>query len=808
MWHSRSENRTHKGITPPGTEASQHRIWHKTPTDNTHNKVAYSEPETSQNKVVPCDLENKILKEVVCPGSGALQHRQGRSGSEDRTHQGGACPGPRSSQYGLGQSVCEASVHKSGANPGAGMSHRRLRQSGSDDATFQENEEMPDTHERRVTVAVVMKQLAQLYGGHVDTKKAAELVQICTPEFLQQLEAFISSAAPDTAFLSDFATFCLSAFKSLPSSVCIQFHKTLIMSLRLVEKSGDAALKDRFTRLQEKLTEHVRRRQELDSRVAKQNFRSIPVLPVQADAFLSCLDGMVVTGTSMEQRYLKALFLSLYEAFIGHIRDGIRSFRDAESASIQLTSNMHFYRGVRFMNPVLVGDRLCLATNFAPVNHLTTGTLVCFSCNGFRSLVFATVTRTDSQLVVCVYDYPVDRQLFEHEYVMADTGLRAEPSVSVLLTLQQLQVVPMRQYLVEGTTVLERKHHMQEQPDLDLWQREAFSSALADELCVVLGPPGSGKTHIGCTVARDSRPPVFVLCESHSGLDLFLRKLAPLSVMRLSDRTKHEQNQQRRELSVRKNVVLMQLRKLELDLALLACNDGVVSLSSFREGGVVSDTHFKSFMHRPDTASVFYSWLIDGASPDVVPVTRDLVPFCGISPHTEDTLLSTVQSTLKWAERLENVEKKRSEVNTSIGKLQERWGLGQDVTQEIHVQKGLYRLLAFKLKQLRTRLTGTWPSDKLKTCRNVWQLRPVERWGLYFAWVAALRTRLLDKVAHLQAQLVLEKRNLEQVDQLIDAEIAQQMMVVGATAEEATRLRSVLEELAPKTGMWQRFQHY
>jgi hypothetical protein len=696
-------------------------------------------------------------------------------------------------------------------------------------------------------VAVVVKQLAQLYGGHVDTKKAAELVQVCTPEFLQQIEAFVSSCAPDTAFLSDFATLCHSAFKSLPSSVCTQFQNALITSLWQVEKSGNASLKDRFTRLQEKLMEHIRKKQELHARVAKQNFRSIPVPPAQADAFLSSLDGMDVTVTNVEQRYLSVLFFSLYEAFMGHIRDGIRSFRDAENAPLQLMCKMRFYRGVRFVSPVLVGDRLCLATSLAPVDHLTTGTLVCFSCTGFRSLVFATIVRADCQLIVRLYDHNVIKQLFEHEYVMADSGLCAEPSVSVLLTLQQLQVVPLSQYLVEGATVLGRKHHMQEQPDLDSvsvllalqrlqvvplrqyrvegatvlgrkhhmqeqpdldsWQREAFSSALAHELCVVLGPPGSGKTHVGCAVARSSRPPVLVLCKSHSGLDFLLQQLAPLSVARLSNRTKHEQNQQRGKLCVCKNALLVHLRNLKLDLALLARNDGVVSLSSLREGGVVCDAHFRSFLHRPDTASVFYSWLIHEARPEVQPIPRGLVPFCGISPHTEDTVLSAVQSSLKWAERLENVEKQRSEVNTNISKLQERWGRGEDVTQEALVQKESYRQLALKLKRLRARLTGTRPSDGLRTCRDVWQLRPVERWGLYFAWVKDLRAKLLDRMADLQTQLILEDKKLELADQLIDLEIAQKMAVVGATAEEATKLRSLLEKLAPKTGMWQKFHH-
>jgi len=278
--------------------------------------------------------------------------------------------------------------------------------------------------------------------------------------------------------------------------------------------------------------------------------------------------------------------------------------------------------------------------------------------------------------------------------------------------------------------------------------------------------------------------------------------------MRLSDKTKHQQNEERREMQVHKYSILVHLRKLELDLALLASNDGVVALESFRESGVVCDAHFSSFLRQPDTTSVYYSWLIDETSPhDVHPNPYSLVAFCGAVPHTEDTVLSAVQPSLKWAERLENMEKKRSEVNAYINKLQERWGYGDDVRKQVHTQKELYRHLAFKLKRLKTRLTETWPSYRLKTCHDVWKLRPIERWGLYFAWVATLRAQLLGRLGKLQHELTLEDRKLELVDQLIDLKAAKQVSVVGATAGEATRFRSVLEKLAPTTGMRQLVQY-
>ncbi|XP_021931484.1 NFX1-type zinc finger-containing protein 1-like isoform X1 [Zootermopsis nevadensis] len=799
VWRSSSENRAHKGVTSPGIKVLQYGGLHRELKDKTHKRGAFLEPDELKNRAVQCGAQDKTHKEVACTEPRTLQDRQRQSRSVDRTHQGGTFPGPKSSQYRLGQSICEASIHKSGRNPGTGVSRHRLGQSGSENGTFQ-SKEVPNTNDRRVTVAVVMKLLAQRYGGYVGTKEAAELVQICKPEFLHEIEVFVSSSAPDTDFLSDFATFCLSTFKSLPSSICTQFQNALIISLQIVEISGDAALKDRFTRLQAKLAEHMHKLEELDARFTKQNFRSVPVLPLQADAFQSSSGGAEVTVTSVEQRYLSVLFFSLYEAFMGRIRDGIRSFRDSENAAIKLKCNMRFFRDVQFMSPVVVDDRLCLATSLAPLDHLTTGTLVCFSCNGFRSLLFATVVRADSQIVVWLFGNFVLRQLFEQKYVMADSGLFAEPSVSVLLSLQQLQVVPLKQYLVEGATVIVHKHQIQEQSDLDSWQHEAFSSALTHELCVVLGHPGSGKTYVGCTVARNSRPPVLVICKSHSGLDFFLRQLAPLSVARLSDRTKHEHNQQRRKLCEQKNVMWKHLRTLELDLALLARNDGVVSLSSLRESGVVCDAHFWSFTRLPNINSVFYSWLIDEAKPsDAQPIPHSHVSFSGISPLSEHTVLSAVQSSLRWAERLENVERQRSDVTTNIRKLQEQWGSGEDVTQETHIQRKLYRLLAFKLQRLRTRLTGTLPSDRLRTCRDVWQLKPDERWGLYFAWVTSLRARLLDKMSYLQAQLILEDRKLKLADQLIDLQIAQQRAVVGVTAEEATKLRSLLEKLAPKT---------
>jgi len=774
------QSRKHEGVTPPEIGVSQHRVWQSSLKDKTHP-----------------------------PGPRASEHKVGQNGSEESTHQQGAASTSRALQHKLRQSDSVDRTHKHCTIPTSGVAQQRDWQSCSGDKISQQDLKVSDPRGGRVTVAVVMKQLAELYEGHLDASKAADLVQVCTPNFLQELEEFIRVTAPDVTFFSDLATFCRSAFTSLPSSVCVRFQHTLKTSLWVVEKLNNPSLKDQFTRLEEKLVEHVHRSRELDTRVTQQNFRSVPVLPTQADVFLSPLNGLSVSMSNAEEHYLSELFFSVYEAFMGHIRDGIRSFCDTQHTPLKPTGNIQFCQGIQFISPVFMANCLCLAIRLTAECHLRVGTLVCFSCDGFRSLLFATVKYTDGQILVqlCGRGHQVNKQLFENEYVMANSGLCAEPSVSVLLTLQQLQAVPMRYYLVEGGTVLGRKHHMQEQPDLDSLQREALNHALTQELCLVLGPPGSGKTHVACAVARNTSCPVLVICKSHSGLNTFLQRLAPLTVMWLSDKTKHQQNKERRIMQVRIYSILVHLRKLELDLALLARNDGVVALESFRESGVVSVAHFSSFLWQPDTTSVYYSWLIDETiSQDVHPDRCSLVAFCGAVPHTEDTVLSTVQSSLKWAERLENVEKKRSEVNAYINKLQERWGYGEDVSKEVQTQKELYRDLAFKLKRLKTRLTKTWPSDRLKTCHNLWKLRPIERWGLYFAWVAALRAQLLGRLENLQHELTLEDRKLELVDQLIGLEVAKQVSVVGATAGEATRLRSVLEKLAPTTGMRQQVQ--
>lgn len=805
--------------------ASQHQVWKRSGSETRIHQ--YVSPGATQNQVWHSTLESRKDEVVTLPEIGVSQHRVCRSDSKDRTCTEVACPGPRTSQHKLRQSGSEVSMQEEGAVRTSGAVQHKLWHSGSTDRTrkhgttptsvvsqrscsedrvSQQDQKVSDTHDGRVTVAVVIKQLAQLYGGHLDGSKAAELVQVCTTDFLQQLQAFIHITEPDAAFFRDLATFCHSAFMSLPSSICIRFQHTLMTSLWVVEKLNNSALTDWFARLQEKLMEHVHRSQELGTRVAQQSFRTVTVLPAQVDGFLSPLIGTSIAVSNAEEQYLSELFFTLYESFMGRIRDGIRSFHDTEHTPLWPASDVQFCQGVRFMNPVLMGDCLCLAVSLTAVCRLRTGTLVCFSCDSFRSLFFATVKCTDGQILVqlCGTKHQVTRQLFEHEYMMADSGLCAEPSVSVLLTLQQLQAIPMRHVLVEGGKMLGWKHHMQEQSDLDLWQHEAFSHAVTQELCLVLGTPGSGKTHVACAVARNSSFPVLVLCKSHSGLNTFLQRLAPLRVLQLCDRTNHQQNKERRKMQIRKSAVLVLLRKLELDLVLLASNDGVVALESFRQSGVVCDAHFRSFLRQPDTTSAYYSWLIDEASPqDAHPDTHNLVPFCGTAPSTEDPVLSAVQPSLKWAERLENVEKKRSEVNAYINELQEKWGHGEDVKKEVGIQKELYRLLAFKLKRLKTRLTETWPSYKLNKCHDVWKLRPIERWGLYFVWVAALRAQILDRLANLQHELAVEGGKLELVDQLIDLKTAQQVPVIGATAGEATRLRSVLEKLAPTTGMGQ-----
>ncbi|XP_069687949.1 NFX1-type zinc finger-containing protein 1-like isoform X2 [Periplaneta americana] len=680
------------------------------------------------------------------------------------------------------------------------IKRNKVWRSESEDRTHQKNRSFstdglrkkPDSHSQKtVDVAIIIKQLAQLYGGYVDVKKAADLVQICNPDFFNEVKIYVCNMSPDRAFLNDLSTFCHSVLISLPSTICAHLEDILTYSLRESRKSGDIVLQEKFARLKETFTERVKTKKE----VLITDFRSFPILPVDVKM---CLRLPEDTDVNTVEGYLSAQFFSLFTSFVGRIQTGITDYIDSP---LRMTRDIHFFRGVRFLNPRIVDEHVCIVTTLSPASSFSVGTLLCYSVNNFWSLLYATVVQADTQVVIELLDeIPFTKHLFERDYVVADTRLLTEPSYSILKDLQKIKVLPMQQYIVEKVAICSHPEDLKDeriptvdQLDLDDYQYEAFKGALTQDLSLVVGPPGTGKTYVGSQLARVVQKPVVVLCASQSALDSFLQSLRPLSTVRLTDKVEHQLG---KSMLARKTDVLTQIRQLVLDLTLLTRRDGIVSLTSLRKANVMSDNHFKCFVHKPDTVSVFYNWLVEEASS--CDSFKTLHPQVEFSEKQKPDIVA-VQSTLKWAERLENIKKKRSDIINSIRDLQERWGRGEDVTEEMDSQKNQYEQLSFRLKRLKIALSMAEANDRLLLCRGVWLLSPNDRWRLYFAWVAKLRDQLLEKLLQLHPTLTQINKNLAEVDELVILKNLQKADVVGTTVRDATRLRSLLQRLQPKT---------
>lgn len=175
------------------------------------------------------------------------------------------------------------------------------------------------------------------------------------------------------------------------------------------------------------------------------------------------------------------------------------------------------------------------------------GSLLCFTSDGFRSVLFGKVVKRDladlrdGQLIVgFTQDVLLPEDLMQLDFLMVESRVYFEPYYQVLTVLKTMdtQNFPMERYIVRAETdaappsYLTRRQvlhlgrvfnpEMQRVPvqykiddvtfsplewgdrrfrELNESQQAAFRAALTEEFCVVQGPPGTGKTFLGLKVS-------------------------------------------------------------------------------------------------------------------------------------------------------------------------------------------------------------------------------------------------------------------------------------------------------------------
>jgi hypothetical protein len=189
------------------------------------------------------------------------------------------------------------------------------------------------------------------------------------------------------------------------------------------------------------------------------DFRQIEIYPSKDDVLCAeppFLRPNIVDGPYEDvEQYLDVQFRLLREDFVRPLREGVQDIisrtdsRRCDSLSVRVYRNVKFLRFVREMDArvkvVTEGVLLCFDSgtgstrkkpNWEHSKRFLYGGLVCFTCNNFQSILFATIAGRDlkylekGQLLVS-FCQPYSENIYNSDYIMIESEVFFEPYYQV-----------------------------------------------------------------------------------------------------------------------------------------------------------------------------------------------------------------------------------------------------------------------------------------------------------------------------------------------------------------------------------------
>lgn len=292
--------------------------------------------------------------------------------------------------------------------------------------------------------------------------------------------------------------------------------------------------------------------------------------------------------------YLDVQFRLLREDFVAPLRSGICNFMNQlKTKDRQRIYNVRIYRPVQFLKSKSVNDKIIkiVKFNLNPKKNkikiensrkLMYGSLVCFTNNNFKTVLFGTIIERDLDLLKngeVGIELRSDNINYNQDYIMIECSVYFEPYYHVLKALQTMDddAFPLSEYIIEvsdvskppkylhdreaGLVQIEYKDNIfyplitstwptPQQLEFDESQHKAFHSALTSEFCVIQGPPGTGKTFIGLKITELllnnasiwNTGPILVICFTNHALDQFLEGMLGFTkeICRIGGQSKNE----------------------------------------------------------------------------------------------------------------------------------------------------------------------------------------------------------------------------------------------------------------------------
>ncbi|XP_059490894.1 NFX1-type zinc finger-containing protein 1-like [Neocloeon triangulifer] len=323
------------------------------------------------------------------------------------------------------------------------------------------------------------------------------------------------------------------------------------------------------------------------------NFRTVSVYPTPQEVLDTNMTDEVqpniIDGPYKSlDHYLETQFWLLREDAVLPLRKGLAEIKIlcCERGNFETDSSacLKFYERVKFLRPTNQEEgqskiaTLCFEPdkkgrrslgNFEHSKMFMFGSLLCFSRNSFKTLLFATVSYRDpkcsskSKIQVKFCEDYEDENIYSSDYMMFESEAYFEPYYHVLTALQNItddfpfqeyfirveQEDYLPQYLRENeknpkpiTVKGVQKNYQFDVLDESAWpsaeelglddsQYTALGDALTNELAVIHGPPGTGKTFLALKIveiltqnklAMNRKTPILVISNTNCALDQLL----------------------------------------------------------------------------------------------------------------------------------------------------------------------------------------------------------------------------------------------------------------------------------------------
>nr|CAD7434013.1 unnamed protein product [Timema monikensis] len=760
----------------------------------------------------------------------------------------------------------------------------------------------------------IVKMLAMLSSGEMDDNKASKIIQVCSTSFLECLANFINNFQNEfegmndsKSFLCDLLTFLCVVLKEFPLSICQRFDKAfenVEELMKHIDTSNKDSLSEKLNliyltfkcQLKLNLEKKELIYKQIESKVVCKDRQKLSIFPKINELFNTILfDSETNEAFQNIEEYLNVHYVSVQKSLFGSFRDGIMDYINettlGEKTSVKTTTHIMFYHNVLFMNPYFLDGKVYTVINLIkdqlPKSDISfsVGTLLCFTKDRFKTVIYATVVCVDETgikegifVVELLNENACADHLYAGKYVMAISHIDFKHSFYVLEALKKKNTetfpekytrliidryveIKTPPYLIKKPAVKYSIRNIPKQipvlntqvyPSekkfkLDVFQIQAFKTALTKELAIIDGLPGSGKKYLGTKLVevlldnssawQEVDEPILVLCHSTSTMESILESLLPVTdqiVLVTNKQTLNSKLQQfhllykRSEaiypkltaiINMRDNLqkVISEMKQITSDMSEISKANGILNLQCLIKFEAISRLHCAGFCQlvaHPE--EIFYKWLM--LKTKLTPQHEKAVEKREVDSFYEMRVNKEVSdierdfkldqgdkyTQLTFAETVLNLEKESLAVNAQMRKLQDLWGengkvVHDDILKLLDIYEDLKKLKSVLKRQLSNEVQQDLGLLRyLLKMKNVHDMKPKERWLLYRHWVSKIKTQLWKRFQQFHCVFLKLVHDYELIRYSQELEIMRNCKVLGMTIDQAVKHYKILEEVKSK----------